>query len=482
MSSAAAGISRYGVYIPSTRLPLAMIHGGRASSLKGKEGGPEKAVAGFDEDSITMAVTAAADCLQGVDRNTVDAVYFASTTSPFREKQAAAFVAKALDLRRDISTVDFGGTLRAAAAALEAAVNAVKADPSKQVLVVASDSRLAAPRSPIESNFGDAAAAFLVGSTNIIASVEGSHAIADEIYDTWRSDSEKFVRSWEDRFVVTHGYQENLVAAVNGLFSKLNGSAKDYSKAVLYGPDARSLASAAKALGFGTDKQQDALFGKVGNCGTAFAPLLLAAALEQAKAGDKLLLAFYGDGAEALSIVVHGHFTPHHSIAWYLKRGKALRSYDSYLKSRHLEAGEFDRRSGDGVPATVHFRERDSDISFLAQKCTKCGTMHFPACRVCFGCYSKDSFEPVRLSDKKGRVMSFTFDHFFPTPEPPLIVGMCEVENGARVYVQMTDATQDMLRCDLPVEFVFRKIHDVGHRPNYFWKSRPLVDSKEIAA
>jgi hydroxymethylglutaryl-CoA synthase len=108
--------------------------------------------------------------------------------------------------------------------------------------------------------------------------------------------------------------------------------------------------------------------------------------------------------------------------------------------------------------------------------------MHFPACRVCYSCYAKDQFEPVRLSDKTGKVLSYSFDHFFPTPEPPLIVGMCEVDNGARVYVQMTDATQDMLHCDLPVEFVFRKIHDVGHRPNYFWKSRPLLDNKNAGA
>jgi len=466
----AAGITRYGIYIPSTRLPLAFIHGGKA-----KEGGPEKAVAGFDEDSITMAVTAAADCLQGMDRRTIDGVYFASTTSPFREKQAAAFVAKALDLRSDISTIDFGGTLRAAASALVAAINAVHAGSAKQILVIASDSRLAAPRSPIESNFGDAAVAFLIGSKNILAGVESSYAIADEIYDAWRSETDKFIRSWEDRFVVTHGYQDNLVKACKGLLEKLNRSVKDYNKAVIYGPDARSLSSAAKAIGFSSEKVQDALFGKLGNCGTAFAPLLLASSLEQAQAGDKLLLAFYGDGAEVLSLVVHPHgFKPHHSIAWYLQRGKALRSYDSYLKSRHLEASEFDRRGGDGVPATVHYRERDSDISFLAQRCTKCGTLHFPACRVCYGCYAKDQFENVRLSDKTGKVLSYSFDHFFPTPEPPLIVGMCEVDNGARVYVQMTDATQDMLRCDLPVEFVFRKIHDAGHRPNYFWKSRPL--------
>ncbi len=78
MAQQSVGIVAYGSYIPATRLPLAMIHGGRA-----KEGGPEKAVAGFDEDAITMAVAAAADCLAGVERHTVDGVYFATTTSPF---------------------------------------------------------------------------------------------------------------------------------------------------------------------------------------------------------------------------------------------------------------------------------------------------------------------------------------------------------------------------------------------------------------
>jgi len=74
--------------------------------------------------------------------------------------------------------------------------------------------------------------------------------------------------------------------------------------------------------------------------------------------------------------------------------------------------------------------------------------------------------------------MSYSFDYFFPSPEPPVIVGVCEVDNGARVYLQMTDASTDMLRCDLAVEFVFRKIHDAGNKPNYFWKSRPVTDAQ----
>jgi len=476
MSEHAVGIVATGCYIPSTRLPLALAHGGRA-----REGGPEKAVAGFDEDAITLAVAAGIECLADVDRRAVDGLYLATTSSPFREKQAAAFVARALDLRAEVATIDFTGTLRAGAGALLAARDAVRADPQKRILVIAADSRLPAPRSPLEMNTGDAAAAFLVGSGDVRATIGASFTHSDEIYDVWRAEHDEYLRAWEDRFNVMHGYTDNLLAACAGLFGKTGTTAQDYTRAVLSGPDARSLAGAARKAGFAPDKLQDALFGRVGNCGAAFTPLLLVAALETAGPGDRLLAAFYGDGAEAIAIdVVASGDRPRRGIDWHLGRGRPLRSYDSYLKSRYLDATERDRRGGEGVPATVHYRERDADISFHGQRCRRCGTLHFPACRVCYVCYAKDDFEPVRLSDRPGRVLRYSFDYFFPSPEPPVIVGMCEVDNGARVYVQMTDASTDLLRCDLPVEFVFRKIHDAGNKPNYFWKSRPLA--AEVAA
>ena len=89
----------------STRLPLALIQG-----RKPKDGGPEKAVAYYDEDAVTMAVAAALDALRGFDRARASTrVYFASTSYELREKQGAALIAKALDLRRDVLTSDSRG-------------------------------------------------------------------------------------------------------------------------------------------------------------------------------------------------------------------------------------------------------------------------------------------------------------------------------------------------------------------------------------
>jgi len=161
-------------------------------------------------------------------------------------------------------------------------------------------------------------------------------------------------------------------------------------------------------------------------------------------------------------------------VAGFVARRRPLVSYDSYLAARNLAPGTADRRGGAGIAATVHHRERDADIGFVGARCRRCRTVHFPAQRVCYGCHAKDDFERERLSGGRGRVMSYSFDHFFPTPEPPLITTMVETDQGCRVYLQMTDARPEELRCDLAVEFVFRRIHEAGGKPNYFWKCTPL--------
>ncbi|MFP6607858.1 MAG: 3-hydroxy-3-methylglutaryl CoA synthase, partial [Myxococcota bacterium] len=250
------GISSYGAYVPRTRLPLAMIAGHPA-----KDGGPEKAVAWNDEDSVTMAVTAGVSCLEGLDRAVVDAVLFASTTYAFGEKQASALIARALDLRREVRTADYSGSLRAGSSALRAAFDAVTAGSARNVLVIASDSRMAAPGSALETNFGDGAAAFLVSDTGAVATLEGSHAVADEIVDVWRSEGDPFVHSWEDRFVIQEGYTPRITEAVGGLLEATGSKLEDFTKLALYAPDARSHRTVARAIGASPEQLQDPLFG-----------------------------------------------------------------------------------------------------------------------------------------------------------------------------------------------------------------------------
>jgi len=469
------GITSYGAYVPQTRLTFTVLNG---KTVAPDDDGPARSVAWSDEDSVTMAVTAAVECLRGIDRSTIDGVLFASTTYAFREKQAAALVAKALDLPRDVRTADFAGSLRAGMAALRGAFDAVAAGSSGNVLVVASDCRMGAPGSGIERNLGDGAVAFLVGKGAAIAKLEHSHAVADEIVDVWRGDGDPFVHSWEDRFIVKHGYAENLVGAVKGLFAKSGLSAKDISKAALYAPELRSHTTAVRALGLSKEQVQAPLFGQLGNTGTAFAPMLLAAALESAKPGERILVAAYGDGAEALTLEVSddiGKLKERRGVSWHLARRRSVTSYDKYLKARSLNATEYHAERNPGLSATIHFRERDEDISLIGQACRKCKAIQFPKQRVCESCFAKDDFDLVRLSDRIGKEVPYTFDFFFPTPDPPTIVTITDVD-GARIHLQVVNVAPKDVKIGMPVEFQFRRIHESGGRPNYYWKGVPVPE------
>jgi len=471
-------IASYGAYIPRHRLPLGAI-GGRTA----REGGPEKAVAWNDEDSVTMAVSAAINCLRDIDRRRVDAVYFASTSYAFREKQAAALVARALDLRRDLDCADFAGSLRAGTTALRAATDSVSAGSARCILVVASDCRMGAPGSGLERMGGDGAAAFLVTDANAIATFEASHAIAEEIVDVWRGDADTFVHSWEDRFVVQEGYVPRVVEAVQGLLAKTETQISDYAKVVLYGPDARNHATVARTLGVAKDALCDALFGKLGNAGAAFAPLLLAAALENVKPGERILVANYGDGAEALSFTVGNEareFSPRRGVSWHLSRRRPVKSYDHYLKARGLTTTEWSPPEGPGLSATIHYRYRDNDISFLGQKCNACSAVQFPMQRLCETCFSKDDFEPYRLSDRTGKLVTYTLDNFFPTPDPPTVVAIVDID-GARLHMQVVNCAAEDVKIGLPLEFEFRRIHQSGGRPNYYWKAAPTDNGEQGA-
>lgn len=473
-----AGIETYGAYIPITRLPLSVI-GGKAA----KEGDAEKAVAWSDEDSVTMAVSAGMNCLRGIDTSKIDAVILATTTLAFSEKQGASIVAKALNLTGDIKTVDVSGSLRSGMLAIQQGIDAVKAGSARKVLVIASDCRMGAPKSGIESSVGDGAVAVLIGSENIIAELSASASQANEMMDVWRRQGDNFVHSWEDRFINDHGYIENTVAVIKTLLSKTGKTAKDFSKACLYATDARNLGSVMKSIGFKAEQIQDAMFGKVGNTGAAFAPMLLVAALENAKAGDSLLVASYGDGADAQIFTVNGELknkADRRAIKFHLGRRRTVDHYNKYLNARDLNVTEYPAADDQGISATVQYRNRDENLSLQGQICGNCGTHQFPKGRVCVRCGSKDEWADYTYANHStGRVLTYTADAFYPSPEPPTMATIIEVvladgKPGPRIHMQFADASPKEVKTNLPVEFVFRRIHRAGKRPNYFWKCTPI--------
>jgi hydroxymethylglutaryl-CoA synthase len=467
------GIVSYGAYIPRTRLPFSVIAGRPA-----EDGDPEKAVAWNDEDAITLGVTAGIHCLDGFDRSRVDMLLFASTTLPFQEKQAAALVARALDLPRNIQTADQTGSTRAGTAAIRAAFDAVRAGSAKTVLVIASDVRLAAPGSGLETKFGDGAAAFLIADGDALASLDHAAAMTDEITDIWRPTGQDYVHSWEDRFVVQESYLPNMKRVLEALLEDSGTTVGDYDRVAISAPDARSHGELARSSGVEARALLSPLFGRLGNAGVAFAPLQLVAALESAGPGERLLLLDFGNGATATSFSTSDSiekFEARRGVEWNLARRRSIVRYDDYMKAKGLAPTEWQAGTNPGLSATILYRERDDDLSFLGQKCQSCQAIQFPAQRVCETCYAKDRFDKVRLSDRIGKIVTYTFDFFFPTPNPPTIVTIIDVD-GARIHLQVVEIEAEEVRIGLEIEFVFRRIHESGGRPNYYWKGIPRPD------
>ena len=462
-------IAAYGAYVPRFRL---------GAGTSGWNTGSERSVANFDEDSVTMAVAAGLDCLRGRDRQSVDGLIFATTTPPYAEKQCAAIIAEALDLRRDIFSADVTDVLRAGTNGLKAALDSVAAGSAKQVLVIASDSRQGAPKGDTERNSGDGAAAFLVSQEDTIASLEGFYSITDNMLDNWRSAQDPFVRSWEDRFTTEEGLERILGEALSGYFQLQESAAGDVARVALYAPDGRRHGQLARGFGFSAEQVQDSLYGRLGNTGAAFSLMLLVAALEQAGPGQLLLAVSYGDGSDGVGLRTTSAIktrTPVMGVTGYLDSKLVLDDYETYAGWRNVWITDSAARrpTPPSPSAAAIWREGDRNIRLYGASCDNCGYVQYPPQRVCVDCQARDESTPVRFSDRLGTVFTYSLDYIAGTTDIPLVIAAVDFEGGGRILCMMTDRALEEVAIDMPVEMSFRKLRVVNGIHNYYWKAIP---------
>jgi uncharacterized OB-fold protein len=322
----------------------------------------------------------------------------------------------------------------------------------------------------------------LIGkSDESIANIEDSYSISNEMYDVWRLDKDTYVQSWEERFIIEHGYIENTYKAISGLMKRQNLSINDITKAIIYAPNVRAHQQIAKKLGLDPKTQlQDLLISNMGICGSAHALLMLVSALEEAKAGDRLLVASYGDGCDAVLVQVTSNIEnlkgERRGISGFLSSRQPLPSYEKYLSYRGLlepQPGEPFRLF---PSSTASWRERNTSLRFHGSKCNNCGTVTYPVQRICYECRAKDDYKEVRLSDKKGKVFTFTLDNLAGRSDDPVlpqIIIESDMED-ARIYSVMTDSEPEKIEIGMPVEMTFRRIYEGAGMYNYFWKCRPV--------
>jgi hydroxymethylglutaryl-CoA synthase len=465
MGEVMIGIEAYGQYIPWWRLDLAALGIGRG----------ERAIANFDEDTLTMGVAAGANCLGNSDRDRIDGLYFATTTSPYKEKQISVLAAAALDLPRNIITADFCTSLRAGTTALHHAVLAVRSGAATRVLVIASDLRLPTPGSEFETLFGNGAAAFLVSAENVAVEYGDHYSVADEIHDLWRSDEDRYVRSWEARFTRDAGYLRVLPSAIAAFLQKSGLPIAEITKVAFYAPNAGDHRAVVKKLGLEPRQVQDPLFDRVGDTGAAFSLMQFAGALESARQGDHLLLAGYGSGADVSHWVTVRPCPAHPGSGVLLGTKKLQKDYRRYLRWRGMvEMVSGRRRPPTPTPsASALWRETDQNLRLRGLRCLRCGTVQYPPQDICYKCHGKDNFQTYPLSRKKATVVTYTVDYMSPSPDPPAVVAVLNVDGGGRMFLTMADKEADEVQIGMRVGFSFRKLASIEGIQNYFWKCIP---------
>ena len=476
------GITSYGAYIPWLRINRKTIASAmgwfNTAALPG-----EKAVANYDEDSLTMAEAAGMDCLNNFEREKVEGLYFATTTSPHKERQDAGVLATALDLRSDIRTADFTNSLKAGTSALLSAYDAIKAGSARSIMLCASDCRLGKLGSPQELSFGDGAAALLLGDSEVIASLEGFYSVSYDFMDHWMAEGDKFDRVWEDRFVRDEGYTKFIPEAISGLLKKYGLGSKDIAKVVYPSLYLREHAAIGKKLGFEPQQIQQEMLTTVGDTGVAFPLMMFVAALDDAKPGDKILLASYGNGSDVLLFQVTqeiGKMRDRKGVKKHLALKKELTNYEKYVTFRNIVPIEKGIR-GDEIPIPQNsalWRDRKAVLALCGSRCKRCGTPQFPPQRVCVkpDCGATDEMEDYRFSDKKCHLFTYTGDSLAFTVNPPAIYGMMDFDGGGRYWFDLTDCDLDSLKVGMPLQMTFRRkyFNEARGFPFYFWKATPV--------
>jgi len=478
------GITSFGAYIPWYRMDRKLIfeqlgwfNPANAAYARG-----EKAVANYDEDTITMAVAAAVDCLNGFDRGVLNGVFLASTSMPFAERQNAVVVADALDCAPGVRTADFGGSTKAGTTALLSSLDA--AQNGNNILICASENRLAKPGSAQEHTFGDGAATFVVGSEDVIAEFKGSYSVSHDFIDYRRIPEERFEHGWEERWIRDEGYTKIITEAAAGLADKYNLAVADFAKVIIACPVAAALRGLTKRLGVSPEQLQDGMVGNVGDTGAAMPLMMLAAALEDAQPGDKILVISYGSGSDALYFEVTDAIEKaregKQAVKGHLAQRNDITVYGKYLVYRNLIPLEVGIRGEEVAPTAMSVlgREGKSITALVGSKCTACGTPQYPKQRVCVNpdCGAVDQLEEYRFSDKVGIIAAFTGDNLAFSWDPPQIYGLVDFEEGGRILLDLTDCTLESLTVGMKVAMSFRRKYADPQRGyyGYFWKAVPI--------
>jgi hydroxymethylglutaryl-CoA synthase len=297
-----AGIIDYAWYIPKLRIK-------RGEYIQVWGAGPagvlEKSIADFDEDTVTMAVESAKMVLKGHDPASVDLLCVASTSFPYAYRMIASTLVDALGLRGSVFCTEHSQSTRSGTEAFLTALTMLESPGYDKALMVATDAPRARLQDRVEQAFGAASVAFVLGTGEVIAEIEGQSSFVHEyLGERFRLTGSVNVEDLGMRRRCRDAMRYGIGASVEAVLARVQREPSDYRYcAIQQTEDVRRVAS---SLSFTSDQIDPVLtMQRVGDTGASSPLLALACALSIARPKERILLASYapGAGSDAISIV-----------------------------------------------------------------------------------------------------------------------------------------------------------------------------------
>jgi len=336
------GIIGYGAYVPRYRLPGSEI---TRVWFGGKGGSPvkEKAVAGLDEDVITMSIEAARNAVARaeIDPCELRAVWVGSESHPYAVKPSSTLVAEAIGAGPSIQAGDWEFACKAGSEALVAAVALVGAGMGDYALAIGMDTAQGKPGDALEYTAASGGAAYIVGpAENALAVIQASYSYLTDTPDFWRRAHQIYPEHGQ-RFTGEPAYFQHVSSATKTLMEELGTTAADYAFAVFHQPNPKFPERVGQMLGFSVDQIKTGLLSPViGNTYAGSSLIGLSAVLDVAKPGDRILVTSYGSGAgsDSFDILVTDKIEA--------RRDRALKTADYIARRTEIDYATYARMRG----------------------------------------------------------------------------------------------------------------------------------------
>lgn len=302
------GIASYGAYVPRWRVSteaIASCWGMEPSRVPVKQ----KSVPGPDEDTATMSIEAASQALGRVSVNPreIRAVWVGSESKPYAVKPTSTIVAESLGLTPHVSAADLEFACKAGSEAMQVAFGFVGSGMARYAIAIGMDTAQSQPGDSLEYTAAAGGAAFLIGrAEDSIAEVEASFSFVTDTPDFFRRAHRHYPEHGQ-RFTGTSAYFHHSLGAARTLLDSLKRTPADYRWGVFHQPNPKFVLRLAGELGFQREQIEPGfLVPEIGNTYAGCSLIALAAVLDAAQPGERILFASYGSGAgsDAMSLVV----------------------------------------------------------------------------------------------------------------------------------------------------------------------------------